>query len=1444
MKRNKHWLIAIALLLCCIAANAKTVQINGIWYYLVNETKQAHVTSATEQSKPKYTGSVAIPSTVLYEGTTYSVTEIGSYAFFSCTKLTSVTIPESVTKIGVGAFEECRSLPSVTLPSNLKSIEKYAFAGCSKLTSMTIPATVTWIGEGSFWDCVGLKELVIKDGSEVLCLGANFSSLISEGMFNDCPLEKLYLGRDLSYSESESYGYSPFYDQTKLTSVTFGNQVTVIGDNLLSNCNNITSVQIPQSVESIGQSAFGDCANLSTITISGDSKLASIGNSAFSGCGKFSSFALPENVTEIGNSVFEGCRSLVSIDISENSKLASIGDNAFFGCGKLAFVVIPAGVTSVGSSAFEGCSGLDSIQIASLEAWCNIDFESPYANPLYHAKKLYLNNQPIQALVIPNTITSIKNYSFYNFSDGLTTVTLPENVVSIGDGAFFNCNSLTAINIPNSVASIGRSAFENCTGELLVDCNIDPASSASDGAFYKGGFSKVTISDKVDSIGSYAFFNCANLVSVSIPESVDTIGSKAFEGCTGDLLVNCVLPSVSSAKNSGFYGSNFSKIIVGDKVEKIGDYSFSGLTKLASVTIPENVKSIGKNVFENCTGEVLVNCNIPSASSTSEGAFYKSNFSKVVLGDKVTSVGDYAFFDCDTLASVVLPLALSSVGEDAFKGCKKLAGVHVKNIESWLTIKFANKDSRPNSQAKVKFYVNDVLLSKALISSVIDTIPDYAFYKCSFDSIVVPESVKSIGLSAFEDCTGALAVNCNIPSSGSLAVGGAFYKGAFGKVIVGENVDSIGSYAFSNCSKLTSVTIPQGVVSIGKSAFEGCTGELAVNCNIPSSLSSSEGGAFYKANFAKVIVGEDVDSIGSYAFSNCTKLTDLSLSSSIDSIGDNAFESCGSLSNIYIADVESWLAMKCGNKEARPNSQAKSKLYVEETLLSKVDLPTTVNSIPDYAFYNCAFDSIAIPESVVSIGKSAFEGCTGELVVNCDVPSSLSSSEGGAFYKSAFGKVIIGDKVNSIGSYAFSNCASLGSVDIISNVDTIGDKAFEKCGKLSNVYVKDLASWFSIKCGGKESRPNTINEKVNLYVDNTLLTDLDSSSVKGIIPDYAFSNCVQLSSIVVPVGLDSIGVEAFEGCTNLYRVFNYSTMPLSEGSEEFGYIAHNAKCVINMNKVVYEDDFWFQTSEDGIHYLVNYVGANRVPELPSSYNEEDYQIAGCAFFNCDSIVSVVIPECVNVIGDAAFSGCDSLASITLAENVATIGDGAFKGCVKLSNVYVNSLESWLGIEYGDKESHPNCNGKTNLFVADEMLKEVVIPAEITSVPEYAFYNCDSLTTIALHEGVEEIGAYAFAGCKGISSITCDALTPPVCVEKAFDGINKSIPVYVLTPAKDYKSAEGWKYFANIIGEDVDGVESVDANVESTVIYDLSGRRVENPTNGIYIINGKKVLIRN
>ena len=342
-----------------------------------------------------------------------SVTNIGYEAFCLCRSLTNINIPNGVTNIGYNAFSDCRSLTNINIPNSVTNIGDAAFSGCSSLTNINIPNSVKYIGDIAFSGCNSLTKIKIPS-SVVYMDGYTF------------------LGWDGDlYNESKAfiYEHQVLFNKDKTTLIAYRskeknyiipNSVTNIGNAAFSGCSSLTKINIPNSVTNIGNEAFECCRSLTKINI--PNSVTNIGKRAFLLCRSLTKINIPNSVTNIGDEAFSGCSSLTNINIPNS--VTNIGYNAFYDCRSLTNINIPNGVTYIGYNAFYNCESLTNINI-------------------------------------PKSVTTIREGAFSN-CHSLTSINIPNSVTTIGKYAFCCCHSLTSINIPNSVTTIEDGAFENC----------------------------------------------------------------------------------------------------------------------------------------------------------------------------------------------------------------------------------------------------------------------------------------------------------------------------------------------------------------------------------------------------------------------------------------------------------------------------------------------------------------------------------------------------------------------------------------------------------------------------------------------------------------------------------------------------------------------------------------------------------------------------------------------------------------------------------------------------------------------------------------------------------------------------------------------------------------------------------------------------------------------
>ena len=545
--------------------------------------------------------------------------------------------------------------------------------------------------------------------------------------------------------------------------------------------------------------------------------------------------------------------------------------------------------------------------------------------------------------------------------------------------------------------------------------------------------------------------------------------------------------------------------------------------------------------------------------------------------------------------------------------------VTIKDIENGIEDKFGvvySKDGKRLVSAEncdCKTYT---------INKGIKVICDRAFFCCkSLQSIVIPNSVTSIGHSAFQDCA------------------------SLQSIVIPESVTSIGNHAFKSCESLQSIAIPNSVTSIGDSTFWGCDSLQSIV--IPNSVTSIGNSAFsYCVSLQSIVIPNSVTSIGHSAFLDCASLQSIVIPKGVSSIGDSAFFGCKSLQSIVIPDNVKSIGLN-------PFGNSGIHSIVSHSIFFKVDgkalydqnkkmliafysndthfvIPNSVTNIGDSAFFGCeSLDSIVIPDSVTNIGDSAFFGCKslGSIVI----PNSVTNIGNRAFRGCTYlQSIVIPDSVTSIGDNTFSYCLSLQSIVIPNSVTSIGDSTFYECSYLQSIVI-----------------PNSVKS----------------------IGNSAFSYCKSLQSIVIPNSVTSIGDGAFFGCESLDSIVipdsvtNIGANPF-DNSVISSIVSHSIFFKVD-GKALYDQNkkMLIAFYSNDTHFVI--------PDSVTSIGE-------CAFFCCRSLQSIVIQDSVTSIGDNAFSYCESLQSIVIPDNVTKIGDLTFRACHSLQSIVIPESVTNIG----------------------------------------------------------------------------------------------------------------------------------------------------------------------
>ena len=610
-------------------------------------------------------------------------------------------------------------------------------------------------------------------------------------------------------------------------------------------------------------------------------------------------------------------------------------------------------VSSIGNAAFRNKSSLTSIIIP--DSVISID-----TNAFYGCTGL-------TSITIPDSITSIGESTFEGCTS-LASIIIPDSITSIGTRAFAGCSSLTSITIGSDVTSITDSAFEGCTNLVTISVSSDnPYYSSYDGILFNKDKTQIIhypkgkieneyiVPDSVISLGDSVFFSCKNLTSVTIPTSVKSIGTKTFSECSSltEITIN---NGVTSIGDSAFEGcTELTSITIPDSVTSIGARAFAGCSSLASITIGNGVTSIGDSAFEDCTSLTAVS--IPdSVTSIGKTTFYGcTNLNNIIIPDSVTNIADYTFYLCTSLTSITIPDSVTSIGPGAFAECSSLASIVIPDSVTSIGVSAFDNTAYYNTDSN---WTNDVLyIDNHLISAKTTIAGAYE----------VKEGTKTIASHAFFNCSNLTSISG--PNS----------------------LIHVGAYAFRNCTNLIIVDIPDSVTSLGTLVCEGCTNLTTINVGADNAYFSSHDGVLFdkeKTHLvycpegkteATYIVPDSVTSIGAYAFRNNKNIAAFIIPDSVASISSSAFSNCATDFTIYCfrdSHAMQYAIDKSLNYIVMDISATDNAVidYVNNLIFVSINDVSNIDDI----IYTSSTSTVSVKASIVS-GEKTFLGTGSKL---------------------------------------------------------------------------------------------------------------------------------------------------------------------------------------------------------------------------------------------------------------------------------------------------------------------------------------------------------------------------------------------------------------------------------------------------------------------------------
>ena len=1117
---------------------------------------------------------------------------------------------------------------------------------------------------------------------------------------------------------------------------------------------NVKKVVIEDGVTSIGSLAFFNCSSLTSITI--PDSVTRIGNDTFSYCSNLTSIMIPDRVTSIGSSAFQNCSSLTSITLPDH--VTSIGNFAFYNCSSLTSITIPDGVTSIGDYAFEYCSSLTSI-------------------------------------TIPDSVTSIGRTAF-NGCSNLTSITIPNSVTSIGDYAFYDCSSLTVYlesgsTLTSNDLGVDESKIvsywkeDNLTWTLDADGTLNISGTGAmknydsidnlSPVYNNLNVKKIVIEDGVTSIGELAFYKCSSLTNITIPGNVESIGESAFYSC--DNLMDVTLQDgVKSIGNAAFIlCNNLTNIVLPNSVTSIGYFAFKDCTSLTSIKIPDSVTSIGSSAFENC-----------------------SSLTSITIPDSVTVIAGSAFENCSSLTSITIPDSVTVIGRSAFANCSSL-----KTIS--LSCKSSLKKDDFGDQADLVSYTNQHLLTKTAAKAATCTEDGNKEYwtcehcgKYFLSDDANPETAKAVEQS-----------ETILPASHKLT------KVKEEKAPTCAEDGNKEYWTCEHCGKyfLSDDANPETAKAVEQSeTILPASHKLTKVKEEKAPTCTEDGNKEYWTceHCKKYFLSDDTNSETATAVElSETILPALNHKNAITSYGASkpTETAPGYSGDLYCPDCDTVLekgytywnednltwkldadgtltisgtgAMKDYNDDDNPSSAS-----YWNSIVRKIVIEDGVTSIGDLAFYYCSsLTSITIPDSVTSIGNAAFESC--RSLTSITIPDSVTIiGESAFFYCTSLTNITLSNNITNIGNEAFYSCSSLTSITIPDSVTSIGKDAFSYCSSLTSITIPDSVTSIGKSAFEKCTNLQTISLscksslKKSDFGDQADLVSYTSHTLKkteakdatctesGNKAYWTCEHCGKyfLSDDANPETAKAVEQSEFiiSASHKLTKVEAKAPTCAEDGNKEYWTCEHCGKYFLS-DDTNPETAKAVELSETVIPALkhknaITSYGASKPTETAPGYSGDLYcpdcdtvLEKGYTYWNEGNLTWKLDADgTLTISGTEAMKNYDSkknrnpvynnsnVKKVVIEDGVTSIGNYAFTYCVSLTSITIPDSVTSIGYY---------------AFFYCKSLTSITIPDSVTSIGNYAFFYCRNLTSITIPDSVTSIGNDAFSNCRSLTSIT-------------------------------------------------------------------------------------------